>query len=148
MGTFVRSIALAAGVAAPLAASAEEVRIYEYDGAFEDATFGVESAIVNRGLVIDFTSYVGDMLARTKDDVGGSEDLFEGAQVYLFCSATLSRKVMEADLANVGYCPYGVFVAQPAEGGPVRIGYRTMPEGPMQEVEALLDEIAREAAEN
>jgi uncharacterized protein (DUF302 family) len=148
MNRLVSKVAAAATLCLfPALAPADEVKTYEYDGAFEDATFGVESAIVNRGLVIDFTSNVGDMLARTKEDVGGTEDLFDGAQVFLFCSATLSRKVMEADLANIGYCPYGVFVAQPTEGGPVRIGYRTMPEGPMKEVEALLDAIAQEAAD-
>lgn len=133
-------------VAMPALAIADEVKTYEFDGAYEDATFGVESAILDRGLVIDFVSKVGPMLARTKEDVGGNKDLFADAEVFLFCSATLSRKVMEADWTNLGHCPYGVFVAEPADGGAVQIGYRLMPDGPMKEVEALLDEIAKEAA--
>lgn len=119
-------------------------RVYDLDASFEDATFAVESAIVNRGLVIDAVSHVGAMLERTRADVGG-EPLFAAADVFLFCSAVLSRKMMETDPLNIAFCPYGVFVTE-APDGAVQVGYRHMPEGPMQEVEALLDEIAREAA--
>jgi hypothetical protein len=87
---------------------------------------------------------VGEMLARTAADVGSDVEIFSQADVYQFCSAVLSRKVMEADPMNVVYCPYGIFVAERA--GEVTIGYRTFPEGPMQEVQLLLDEIVREAA--
>jgi len=128
-------------------ALADGVKLYDYDGPFEDAAFGVENAIVNRGLVIDYVSHVGKMLNRTKDDVGGEKALFDHANVFLFCSAVLSRKVMEADPNNIAHCPYGIFVTEKAGGGPVQIGYRTMPEGPMKDVEALLDEIAREVAD-
>lgn len=117
---------------------------YPFDGSFEDAAFGVENAIVGRGLVIDYVSHTGEMLARTAGDVGSDVTLFEEADVYLFCSAVVSRKVMEADPMNLAFCPYGVFVAE--REGEVTIGYRRYPEGPMQEVEALLDAIAREAA--
>jgi hypothetical protein len=55
--------------------------------------------------------------------------------------------MMEADPTNIAHCPYGVFVYQLAgPPGTVQVGYRVMPEGPMQEVQELLDEIAREAA--
>ena len=131
-------------IAAPAGGHEGAAVTYAYDGGFEDATFAVESAILDRGLVIDYVSHVGEMLARTKDDVGGAADLFEEADVYLFCSAVLSRKVMEADPLNIAHCPYGVFVAEMGDG--VVIGHRTYPEGPMKEVEALLAEIAKEAA--
>lgn len=127
------------------AALADPIVSYPYEGSFDDATFNVESAIIDRGLVIDYTSHVGEMLARTGQDVGSDTKIFEAANVYLFCSAVLSRKMMEADPLNIGFCPYGVFVAEGSEG--VRIGFRAMPAGAMQEVQALLDEIAREAAE-
>jgi uncharacterized protein (DUF302 family) len=51
---------------------------------------------------------------------------------------------MEADPANIAYCPYGVFVTD--KDGKVQVGYRNQPEGVMQDVQALLDDIAREAA--
>ncbi|MFK7869210.1 MAG: DUF302 domain-containing protein [Roseobacter sp.] len=119
---------------------------YVYDGTFEDAAFGVESAIIGKGLVIDFVSHVGEMLARTGQDVGGTVDLFDNADIFVFCSAVVSRQVMEADPLNIAHCPYGVFVAE--REGQVLVGYRNYPDGPMQQVQALLDDIAREATEN
>jgi uncharacterized protein (DUF302 family) len=136
--------AIAALTLAGASASAEGITVYPVDGSFDDASFGLESAIVGRGLVIDHVSHVGEMLARTAEDVGSDVKLFEAADVYQFCSAVVSRSVMEADPMNIAFCPYGIFVAE--RDGEVTIGYRNFPEGAMQQVQALLDEIAREAA--
>ena len=136
--------ALATINALAMPAYADGATVYEFDGSFEDATFDLESAIIDRGLVIDHVSHTGEMLARTADDVGSDVVLFDGADVYLFCSAVISRKVMEADPMNIAHCPYALFVMD--RDGLVQIGYRNMPEGAMQEVQSLLDDIAREAA--
>lgn len=125
------------------AALAQEATIYPFDGSFDEATFAVESAIIGKGLVIDHRSHVGEMLNRTGTDLGSTVKVFDNADIFLFCSAVLSRKVMEADPLNIAHCPYGVFVTD--REGQVSVGYRQMPEGPMQEVQSLLDEIAREA---
>lgn len=127
-------------------AQAESMTSYPFEGNFDDATFAVEAAIVGKGLVIDYVSRVGAMLNRTGADVGSDTVIFDNADVFLFCSAVLSRKVMEADPSNIRFCPYGIFVTD--RNGVVEVGYRHFPEGPMQEVQALLDEIAREAVEN
>ena len=121
----------------------DEVVTYPFEGGFEDATFAVENAIIGHGLVIDYTSHVGDMLNRTAEDVGSDVEIFDAADIFIFCSAQLSRKVMEADPMNVAHCPYGIFVTD--KDGEVMVGYRTYPEGPMQEVQALLDGIVQEA---
>lgn len=122
---------------------AEEVATtYAYDGSFDDAAFSVETAIVNKGLVIDYRSHTGDMLERTREDVGGDK-LYEAADIFLFCSATVSRQVMEADPALIAYCPYSVFVTD--REGSVEIGYRNYPDGPMDAVEELLESIVQEA---
>lgn len=125
-------------------ASAQEAVTYDVNGTFDDAIFGLESAITGRGLVVDWVSHTGEMLARTGEDVGSDVTLFDKADVYNFCSAALSRKMMEIDPLNIAHCPYAVFVFE--REGEVTVGYRTQPEGEMQEVQALLDEIAREAA--
>ncbi|MGB7432805.1 MAG: DUF302 domain-containing protein [Ahrensia sp.] len=136
---------LLAGLTA--AASAQDgSTTYAFDGTFDDATFAVESAIVDKGLNVDYLSHVGDMLSRTAADVGSDKKLFDDAQIFVFCSAVVSRKVMEADPANIAYCPYGIFVTN--RDGAVSIGYRNYPEGPMQEVQALLDGIVQEALGN
>mgnify|MGYP000291615017 CR=1 FL=1 len=119
---------------------------FPYNGTFEDAAFSVESAIIGKGLVIDYVSHVGEMLNRTGGDVGSAVQLFDAADIFVFCSAVVSRKVMEADPMNIAHCPYGIFVAD--RGGEVIIGHRNYPQGPMQEVQALLDEIVTEALDN
>lgn len=124
-------------------ALAQDVTTYPFDGSFEEAAFAVEAAIVGKGLVIDYRSHVGEMLNRTGADVGSDVKVFDNADIFLFCSAVLSRKVMEADATNIAHCPYGIFVTD--REGTVAVGYRHLPEGAMQEVQTLLDGIAREA---
>ena len=137
----IMALALAAG-----GVQAEDQAVtYDFDGSFDDAAFAVESAIVGRGLVIDYVSHTGEMLARTAADVGSDVTLFAAADIFLFCSAQLSREVMEADPMNIAHCPYSIFVAE--RDGQVMIGYREYPEGEMQKVETLLSEIAQEALE-
>lgn len=125
------------------AQSDENSTIYPFSGTFDDATFLIESAIINEGLVIDYVSHTGEMLNRTSTDVGSTKKLFDAADVFLFCSAKLSRKMMEIDMTNISYCPYGIFVAD--TGGKVTVGYRNFPEGEMQEVQDLLDSIVQDA---
>lgn len=134
----IAALALSASVV-----TAQDATTYPFDGDFEDATFAVENEIIGAGLVIDYVAHTGAMLARTGADVGSETALFDGADIFLFCSATLSRKVMEVDPANIAYCPYGIFVTD--QGGDVEIGYRNFPEGEMQEIQGLLDTIARAA---
>ena len=125
---------------------ADEAHIVEFDGSFDDAAFAVENAIIGQGLVVDYVSHVGEMLARTGEDIGSETVIFEAADIFVFCSAVVSREVMEADPMNIAYCPYGIFVAETGDG--VMIGRRDYPDGPMEKVEALLDGIIAEAAEN
>lgn len=135
---------IAASVA--MASAQDASTTYLYDGTFEDATFSVENAIIGKGLVIDYVSHVGEMLSRTGGDVGSDVELFKEADIFVFCSAVVSRKVMEADPMNIAHCPYGIFVAD--RGGEILVGYRNYPEGAMQEVQALLEEIVNEALGN
>lgn len=138
-------IAISLACVAPMVALADEAVVTPYDGSFDDAAFAVETAIVGQGLVIDYVSHVGEMLARTGEDVGSDVMLFKEADIYIFCSAVVSREVMEADPMNIAHCPYGIFVAETDDG--VMIGRRDYPEGPMEKVEELLDGIIAEAAD-
>ncbi|KRS19044.1 hypothetical protein RIdsm_01807 [Roseovarius indicus] len=135
--------AMGLGVLTAGAAMAQDVTAYDYEGSFDDASFALENAIIGQGLVVDHVSHVGEMLARTREDVGSDVKLFEDAVVMQFCSAILSRKMMEADPLNIAHCPYGIFVTE--RGGKVQIGYRNFPEGEMQEVQSFLDGIVQEA---
>lgn len=140
--TFLSTL-LACALATPLLAEGSVT--YQSEDDFDDTVFAVESAILEQGLVIDFVSHTGAMLERTKADVGSDVTIFEGADIFSFCSAALSRKVMEADPMNVVHCPYSIFVIQKGGSDEVLVGYPEMPEGPMKEVEALLDGIVKDA---
>ncbi|MGY9047812.1 hypothetical protein P775_20590 [Puniceibacterium antarcticum] len=127
-------------------ALAQDVITYDTEQSFDDVIFGLESAILDRGLVVDHVSHTGEMLERTRADLGSDMVLFTQADVYSFCSASLSRKVMEADVMNIQFCPYDIFVmVQTDTPDKTTIGFRSFPEGAMKEVEALLDGIARGA---
>ena len=109
-----------------------------FDSAKEDLLL----AIQGKGLVIDYTSHIGTMLERTGRDVGSAKKIFDKAEAYVFCSALVSRRVMEANPANLAYCPYGITLyALPGEAGRVHVSYRrTLPE-----VDALLAAIVHDA---
>ena len=121
---------------------------------FEDVRDDLKLAIEGKGLVIDYQSYVNRMLERTGKDVGSARKLYADAQAFVFCSAALSRKTMEADPANVAMCPYSIVVYETAgEPGKICVSYRRpwRPDGSaaskaaLAEVGKLLDGIAREA---
>ena len=124
---------------------ANEAITYPSPDDFDDTVFSVESAILDAGLVIDFTSHTGDMLERTRGVTGSDVVLFEHADIFNFCSATLSRKMMEADIMNIAHCPYRIFVMQKGGAADVLVGFKSMPDGAMKEVEALIDGIVKDA---
>jgi len=129
-------------------AAAQDMVTYATDQGFDDVTFGIESAILDAGLVVDHISHVGEMLERTRADIGSDVVLFTHAEVYSFCSAKVSRAVMEADVMNIVFCPYDIFIAELADKqGQTIIGYRQFPDGAMQQVQSLLDGIVKSALE-
>lgn len=132
---------------ASAAQAADDVTHHTVEAAFSDVAADLEDAIVNRGYVVDYRGYIGDMLKRTAGDVGSDQPLYRNAEFFQFCSAVISRKAMEADIGNIAYCPYVLFAYEAeAEPGKVTVGFRRLPDGQgRDEVNALLDEIAKEA---
>ena len=131
-------------LAAPAMAEAPVTRTVE--GTWADVVWDIENAITGAGLVIDSVNHVGDMLERTREDVGGGKTLFTHAQVFGFCSAVVSREVMEADPMNLAYCPYRIFLMEtPDAPGAITVGRPAYPEGAMDAVNALLDSIIEDA---
>lgn len=137
--------ALALSILSSTALAADMIT-YDTEDSFDDVVFGLESAIIDAGLVIDSVSHTGEMLERTRADIGSNRVLFLNADVFSFCSAKISREVMEADPMNIVFCPYDIFVmVRPETPDTTTIGFRTYPEGAMKKVESLLDGIARAA---
>ena len=134
-------------------ASAQKMRIVSKAGAFEDVKFELTNAIIDRGLTVDHTGHIGNMLERTGADVGSTKPLYRHAEFVTFCSAKLSRAMMEADLTNVGFCPYVIFIYEAAhKPGETVVGYRRPQTSggdassrALADIDALLDGIIRDA---
>ena len=118
--------ALAFAFAAPaLAADPADLMLVKTKAKFEDVKDDVVNAVTKRGLVVDYTAHIGTMLDRTAKDVGAAKQIYARAEAIQFCSATLSRKMMEADPANIVFCPYVIVVySLAADPGTVHVGYR------------------------
>jgi uncharacterized protein (DUF302 family) len=144
---------VAAIVVLATAAAAQDVKRYAKKAAYDDVKFDLTNAITNRGLVVDSNGNVGGMLERTGKDVGSTKQIYKKAEYFVFCSARLSREMMEADAANAAFCPFVIFIYEAAaKPGETVVGYRALPavgnaasKKAVSAVNALLDGIAKEA---
>ena len=135
--------------------SAQELKTYSKKGGYEDVKFELNDAIIRRGLAIDYTGHINKMLERTGADVGSTKRVYNNAEFFMFCSAKLSRDMIEADPANVGYCPYVIFLYEAADKpGEIVVGYRRpQPKGDaasqkaLAAIDTLLDGIVKEAVQ-
>ncbi len=129
------------------------VHLRSTKGDFIEVRDRVVMALENRGLVINYTAKVGNMLARTGRDLGRERRIYADAEVLEFCSAALSRDTMEADPRNIVFCPYSIAVySLPQVPGTVYLSYRLpVAQGSGQSiralraVEKLLADVVREA---
>jgi hypothetical protein len=133
-------------------AAAQDVRSYTSKAGFDAVQFELANAIIARGLTVDYTGNIGGMLERTGPDVGSVKPLYRKAEFVLFCSAKLSRAMMEADLGNIGFCPFVIFIYEPAaRPGETVVGYRRPISGggaaspALAEIDSLLDGIVKDA---
>ncbi|HFQ81896.1 MAG TPA: DUF302 domain-containing protein [Desulfobacterales bacterium] len=122
----------------------------DYDQVWADLT----AALNNRGLVISSVSHVGEMLIRTGKALGQTKPIFVRARVMEFCSAVISRKMMEDNPHYIAFCPYQIMVyTLPAEPGRVYLSYRRLYWGKvknrqsLQRVENLLSTMIKETIE-
>jgi uncharacterized protein (DUF302 family) len=89
-----------------------------------------------------------DMLNRTGADLGATSKIYEQAEIIEFCSAALSRKMMELDPHNIPLCPFAISIyTLPGEKNMTWVSYR-QPKGNAADLAAaLLEEIAAEAGQ-
>jgi hypothetical protein len=94
-------------------------------GGFEDVRDDVVLAIEARGIKINHTNYIADMLARTGADLGAGKPVYLKGEQVEFCKSDLSRAQMEADPGNMVFCPYILSIyTLPADPGTVHVAYR------------------------
>ena len=131
------------------------MKLYTVEGEFTDVRMDIEMAITDRGMVINNVSHIGNMLARTGKDIGAGKQIFKKAEALEFCSATISRRMMETDPHNIVFCPYIIAIyTLPAESNKVYVAFRRpLPVGSaesrqsLEAVEKLLEEIIAEATQ-
>jgi len=139
----VRLLAFALALAAPLALAQPAPNVaHAKSGPFDAVKEDLVLAIQGQGLVIDHTSHIGAMLDRTAKDLGAARRVYLKAEALQFCSASVSRRTMEADPLNIAYCPYVIALyVRPEEPNTVRVVHRrTLPV-----VDELLGRIVKEA---
>lgn len=140
--------------AATAHAASSGVAVRAVKGDFDAVRDRVVQTIEARGLVLNYTAKIGDMLERTGKDIGQARAVYARAELFEFCSAKVSRETMEADPHNIVFCPYAIAVySLPKESGKVYVSYRK-PQATgaassvkaLRAVEKLLADIVAEAA--
>ena len=108
--------------------AADDALVTVVNGRYDEVRESLVMAIEGRGLVINYTAHIGAMLDRTGKDLGASKRIFEQAESFEFCSAGLSRKMMEAQAANIVFCPFAISIyTLPGKPELVHLAYRRPP---------------------
>ncbi|MBI3430818.1 MAG: DUF302 domain-containing protein [Hydrogenophilales bacterium] len=151
MKKFLAVCAIACMPLSALAADAYTV-LFKTQGTFQDVRDSLQFAIEGKGLKINHTNKIAEMLARTGPEIGATRQVYVDGEQFEFCSATISRKMMEADPNAMVMCPYIVSVYTVPNDKSVYIAYRKP--GPtrnpalkkaLADVEKLLNDIIKQA---
>lgn len=147
-------LAVCAMLCLPLTALAAEsyTVLFKAQGSYQDVRDNLQMAIEGKGLKITSTNHIADMLDRTGKDIGETRKVYENAEQFEFCSATISRHMMEADPHAIVMCPYSVVVYQVPDDKAVYLAYRKPAatrnaalKKPLAEMETLLSDIIKDA---
>lgn len=149
-----KMLAVFAVLCLPLSALAAEDYsvLFKAQGSFQEVRDAVEASIEGKGLKINHTNKIAEMLERTGKDLGATKQVYVNGEQFEFCSATISRRMMEADPHAMVLCPYIISVYTIPNDKNVYIAYRkpAASKNPalkkaLTEVEKLLNEIIKDA---
>lgn len=125
---------------------------FKTQGDFSFVRDSLQTAIEGKGLKINHTNLIAEMLERTGKDLGATKQIFTHGEQFEFCSATISRAMMEADPHAIVMCPYNIAVYTLPGDASVYISYRkpAATRNPalkkaLGDVEKLLTEIIQDA---
>jgi uncharacterized protein (DUF302 family) len=126
--------------------------VFKTRGDFQDVRDLLVIAIEGKGLKITHHNMIADMLERTGKDLGTTRQIYEFGEQMEFCSATVSRKMLEVDPHAMVLCPYIISVYKIPSDPNVYIAYRKPPptsnpalKNALENVENLLTEIIKDA---
>lgn len=132
------------------------VVVYSGETRFADARENLKFAVTNLGMVISDELHLSEMLDRTGKDLGLTTRVYAHAETIAWCSASLSRKMVEAESTSLVFCPFAVSLYErEGEPGKVYAAFRKPWLGEasdaaravMDEVEAMYHEVAAAAVE-
>lgn len=105
----------------------EPVVIYSVNADYDEIWKGLEIALNDRGLTVSSVSHVGEMLERTGKELGRTKKIFGKANVMEFCSAVISRDMLEKNPHFLAFCPYQIMVyTLPDDEKKVYLSYRRL----------------------
>ena len=140
VAAFILLVMVTAGLVKPGWSADDNIVTIKVEGTFEDVSANVRSAIVGKGINISNTLAASDMLNRTGPDFGYTDDVYTHAEIYEFCSASLSHKLARKHPDNIVLCPFTISVyVVTGEPDVVRLSYR-IPTG-KPGTESIVDEI-------
>jgi uncharacterized protein (DUF302 family) len=126
--------------------------LFKTRGDFQYVRDSVQSSIEGKGLKINHTNLIAGMLERTGKDLGATKQILTNGEQFEFCSATISRAMMEADPHAITMCPYIVSVYTIPGDANVYVAYRKpittgnpALKKALDNVEKLLTEIIQDA---
>jgi uncharacterized protein (DUF302 family) len=146
-------LTLCALVSLPFSALADDyAKVFKTEGEFQYVRDAVEMAIEGKGIKINHVNRIAEMLERTGKDLGMTRQVYVHGEQFEFCSAVVSRRMMEADPTAMTMCPYIVSVYTVPDDKHVYIAYRKPPRTSnpelnkaLADVEKLLEEIIQDA---
>lgn len=125
--------------------------VFKAQGGYEEVRDLVQASIEAKGLKINSMNHIADMLERTGKDLGATKQVYSGGEQFEFCSARISREMMEADPHAIVMCPYIISVYTIPGDKTVYVSFRKPApvnnpklKKALAEVEKLLTEIIKE----
>lgn len=115
--------------------------LFKTQGTYQDVRDSLQFAIEGQGLKITNTNMIADMLERTGRDVGMNRKVYERGEQFEFCSAMISRRMMETDPHAMVLCPYSISVYTIPGDNHVYIAYRKPAESDDPAIRAILSEL-------
>ena len=126
-----------------LAAQADEFSVvFKTHGNFADVRNVLVASIEGKGLKINHSNLIGDMLERTGPAVGRTNKIYGQAEQFEFCSADISRAMMEADPHAIVMCPYSIAIYNlPQDPKTIYLAYRKLGPTKNPKLEKVLERV-------
>ncbi len=132
----------------------DPVVLYSVQGDYDEVWEDLKMALNERGLVVSSVSHVGEMIDRTGRALGRTRKVFGKANVMEFCSAVISRDMLEQNAHLIAFCPYQIMVySLPDNERKIYLSYRRpiwngpSDQGVLDEVEKLVSGIIRDVVD-